>query len=55
MLVPMQYKEQLNRIMGGVLFEKKPIEPTKPEKPYIDERPPKPREGQQILTDSIKK
>jgi len=55
MLVPMQYKEQPNKIMGGILFEKTSIEPTKPEKPYIDERPPKPQEGQQILTDSIKK
>jgi len=55
MLMPMQYKERLNRIMGEILFEKSPIEPPKPEKPYIDERPPRPKEGQQILTDSTKK
>ena len=49
---PMQYREQMNRIMVDVLFEKKPVEPSKPEKPYIDERPHQPKEGQQILTDS---
>ena len=54
-LMPMQYKARLNRIMGEILFEKSPIEPPKPEKPYIDERPPRPKEGQQILTDSTKK
>ena len=55
MLMPMQYKERLNRIMGEILFEKSPIEPPKPEKPYIDERRARPKEGQQILTDSTKK
>lgn len=54
MFVPMQYKERLNRIMGGVLFEKTPIEPTKPEKPYIDKRPHQPKKGQLILNDGKK-
>lgn len=51
----MQHKEQLNRIMNEALFDKKPTEPTKPEKPYIDERPHQPKKGQQILNDGKKK
>lgn len=51
----MQYNEQLNRIMDAVLFEKKPTEPTKPEKPYIDERPHQPKKGQKILNDGKNK
>ncbi|MBQ6046209.1 MAG: hypothetical protein IJL38_01120 [Bacteroidales bacterium] len=33
------------------VYDKQNVEPTKPEKPLIDERPKKPKEGQKILND----
>lgn len=53
--MPMQYAERTNRVAVEMLSDKpdkqQQVEPTKPQKPLIDERPPKPQGGQQILID----
>ena len=47
----MQVKEQLNRAMTDMLFEKQDVETTKPNKPLVEPKPQQPKPGQIILTD----
>lgn len=45
-------KNQLNRILTELYYDKESVEPKRPEKPYIDEKRPQPKEGQKLLNDS---
>ena len=47
----MKHVEVLNRQRCFALYDKDSVEPKKPSKPEIDERPHQPKKGQQILTD----
>lgn len=48
---PMKHVEVLSRQRCFALYDKDSVEPEKPSKPEIDERPHQPKKGQQILTD----